>query len=225
MSDEAEPERASRREAVALVRDPAAVAQREAENGVRQFDAVLVEINEALHKGHSPLRVRPSLVMELNRLAIDGINNYAGVFRPHAMGITNSKHTPPPAREVPRLVEELCDYIERNWEKPAIHLAAYVLWRVNWIHPFDDGNGRTARALCHFVMCVRMGAPLPITDTIPDQISRNKGPYYRALEAADAAFGQGRIDVSDLEALLQRLLARQLAELYERATGSKFEPG
>ncbi|MBM3491605.1 MAG: Fic family protein, partial [Alphaproteobacteria bacterium] len=28
----------------------------------------------------------------------------------------------------------------------------------NWIHPFDDGNGRTARALCHFVMCVRMGA-------------------------------------------------------------------
>jgi hypothetical protein len=27
----------------------------------------------------------------------------------------------------------------------AIHLAAYLMWRLNWIHPFADGNGRTAR--------------------------------------------------------------------------------
>jgi len=108
------------------------VAQREAENGVRQFDAILARIDDALRQGHAPLRVRPSFVMELNRLAIEGISDYAGVFRPHAIGITNSKHRPPPAREVPRLVEELCDYIERNWEKTAIHLAAYVLWRINW---------------------------------------------------------------------------------------------
>ena len=94
-----------------------------------------------------------------------------------------------------------------------------MLWRLNWIHPFDDGNGRTARGLSHLVTCVRLGYLLPGTKTIPDQIASNKTPYYRALESADDAFTDGRIDVSALEALLGTMLAAQLADVHRQATG------
>ncbi|HET9282483.1 MAG TPA: Fic family protein [Candidatus Angelobacter sp.] len=58
---------------------------------------------------------------------------------------------------------------QRELRKSAIHLAAYVIWRLNWIHPFADGNGRTSRALSYLVLCTRLGERLPGTVTIPDQ--------------------------------------------------------
>jgi Fic family protein len=114
----------------------------------------------------------------------------------------------------------MCEYVNQNWmEKHAIHLSAYVLWRLNWIHPFTDGNGRTARAASYVVLCARLGLRLPGSNTIPDQISADKTPYYTALEAADEAAEQGRIDVSRLEGHLESLLARQLVRVMEAATG------
>jgi len=44
----------------------------------------------------------------------------------------------------------MCDHINENWAKLSpLHLAAYTLWRMNWIHPFVDGNGRTSRAVSY----------------------------------------------------------------------------
>ncbi|MGH9651267.1 MAG: Fic family protein, partial [Terriglobales bacterium] len=85
---------------------------------------------------------------------------------------------------------------------------------------FTDGNGRTARALSYLVLCVRLGYRLPGTNTIPAQIARDKMPYYRALEAADAAFEAARLDLSDLEGLLSTLLANQLLSVHKEATGA-----
>ena len=46
--------------------------------------------------------------------------------------IGGSRHQPAAAHQVPELVEDLCEYINANWEdKAATHLAAYVLWRLN----------------------------------------------------------------------------------------------
>lgn len=115
----------------------------------------------------------------------------------------------------------MCDYVNDEWDaKPAIHLSAYVMWRLNWIHPFDDGNGRTSRMLSYVVLCIRSGQQLPGKNTIPEQISRDKKSYYHALDAADAACKEGRIDVARLEELLSGLLANQLLEAYKTATGS-----
>jgi Fic family protein len=62
---------------------------------------------------------------------------------------------------VPSLVEELCDYVNDNWESSTpIHLAAYVMWRLNWIRPFADGNGRTSRILSYVVLSIRSGIRL-----------------------------------------------------------------
>ena len=57
--------------------------------------------------------------------------------------IGKSSHMPPRHVEVPDHVTDMCSYVNDHWEdQNATHLAAYVLWRMNWIHPFADGNGR-----------------------------------------------------------------------------------
>jgi Fic family protein len=116
-------------------------------------------------------------------------------------------------------MEHMCDYVNDNWEKSSpVHLAAYALWKLNWIHPFTDGNGRTARALSYLLLCLRVGYRLPGTDTIPDQISRDKTPYYKALEAADKVWSEKKLDLSELEELLSGLLANQLVSVHQQAT-------
>jgi Fic family protein len=91
---------------------------------------------------------------------------------------------------------------------------------MNWIHPFADGNGRTARAISYVVLSVKLDSLLPGTPTIPDQIASDKRPYYEALEMADAAWVGDRIDVSALETLLSGMLAKQLLNAAKEAAGA-----
>jgi Fic family protein len=117
------------------------------------------------------------------------------------------------------LVEDLCEYVNAGWEElPALHLAAYVLWRLNWIHPFTDGNGRTSRAASYLVMCCKLGYVLPGKQTIPDQISENKKPYYEALEAADDSLTAGKLSLVNVEEMLSMMLSRQLYSVLVDAT-------
>ncbi len=152
--------------------------------------------------------------------SLAGISAYAGNYRPGGVAIQGSKHEPVGAHLVPELVEEMCDYVNDHWiDSTPIHLAAYLMWRLNWIHPFADGNGRTSRIVSYVVLSIRAGAILPGTPTIPDQIVDNRAPYFEALDAADAAFREGTVNVSKMEALLAALLAKQLAGFYQAAGG------
>lgn len=151
--------------------------------------------------------------MTLNRFAVEGLVSAPGRYRLGDMTIPGSPHQPPPPTEVAVLVEEMCDYVNKNWgERSPVHLAAYVMWRLNWIHPFQDGNGRTARASSYLVLCARLGHDLPGEATMPTHIAGDKEPYYSALEAADLAFREGRVDLSTLERLLEDTLIRQIRE-------------
>lgn len=122
---------------------------------------------------------------------------------------------------VPEETEHLCEYVNDNWtKKSALHLAGYVLWRLNWIHPFADGNGRTARTVSYVVLSVKLDSLLPGVPTIPDQIASDKTPYYSALEAADDVWKQSqRVDVSALESMLEGMLAKQLVSAASQAAG------
>ena len=82
---------------------------------------------------------------------------------------------------------------------------------------FVDGNGRTSRVVSYLVLCVRLGYVLPGTITIPEQISKNKDPYYQALEAADKANASGKLDLTEMEHLLESLLANQLVSVLDSA--------
>jgi Fic family protein len=216
----AEEDRHSRALEAELISDPNEKAKAEVRNGLRQFDAVLEAIEFWTHTERK-FKLRPSLVLQLHRVALEGISSYAGNFRPAGIKIGGSKHQPVEAYLVPEKVEELCDYVNEHWDKSAMHLAAYVLWRLNWIHPFTDGNGRTSRALSYLMLCLRLGYALPGVNTIPEQIASNKGPYYRALELSDEASRKGTLDLSAFEELLSGLLANQLVSVHLAATSPK----
>lgn len=197
---------------VELVANPEEKARREAKNGLRQFDDAVEQIEYWLQPERRPFKLRPSAILALNRTALDGLSRYAGNYRPTEIEIKGSHHKPPAAHLVPELVEEFCDYVNENWGRSPIHLASYALWKLNWIHPFVDGNGRTSRAVSFVILCVRLGYRVPGSLTIPEQISRDKSPYYKALESADESYRKDqKIDVTPMETLLGTLLANQLA--------------
>ena len=68
-------------------------------------------------------------------------------------------------------MDQFLSVIHENWttiDHPTL-LPAYALWRLNWIHPFIEGNGRTARAACYYLICLRNGGLLPGIKIVPEQ--------------------------------------------------------
>jgi Fic family protein len=192
----------------------------EARNGLLQFDEVLNLIDQA----KTGFKLRPSTIQRLQRMAIQDIYTCAGNYRTGPVFIAGTTHQPPPAHEVAERTEELCDYVNSNWDQNALHLSAYVMWRLNWIHPFSGGNGRTSRAVSYLVLCARLGYRISGTDTIPEQIVKNRQPYYESLDAADAAWSNNNIiDLSAMERLLEHALAVQLSSVLEAAGRPKHD--
>jgi Fic family protein len=216
-SGEREP-RESRAAEPELITDPDLKAEAEAANGLLQYDYAVKSVSEALER--LPLKLRVSRILSFQREALQGISAFAGLTRPAGVEIEGSTHEPPGAHLVQELLEEMCNYVNERWkEAAAIHLAAYAMWRLNWIHPFVDGNGRTSRILSFYVLSVKLGSVLPGTPTFPDLVKAHRHAYEDALDSADAACKEGRIDVSAMEELIESLLAKQLARVYELAGG------
>jgi Fic family protein len=144
---------------------------------------------------------------------MDGLVPTAGQARTRSdLEIHGSTHVPPPADQVPGLLAEACDFIVANPKERPLFLAAYIMWRVCWIHPFDDGNGRAARSASYLLLGVSLGLELHGTHPIPERIKHAPRAYWRALEAADHAWANGRLDVSVLEGLLDHYLQAQLRD-------------
>jgi Fic family protein len=214
-------DRKSEAESPSLINDPTKLAEREAANALDQFDWAMSEVGGWVSKKKPNLKI--SMLLRLHRKAMDGIDSYAGNFRPAAVAIKGSGHQPISCDDVPSYIEDMFEYLDSNWDdKTAIHLSSYVMWRLNWVHPFADGNGRTSRMLSYMVLCGSLGHLLPGTRTIPEQISEDKGPYYAALEAADKCYKAGRVDVSKMEKLLEDYLTVQLVEIHDQANGKQI---
>lgn len=201
-----------------LLTDPEEIARQEAQNAVKQFDAVLDLIDQVARDGRV-FRLRPSTILSLHKLALDGLSRFAGTWRPSKVEIEQSGHKPPHESQVPALMEDLCDWVNENFNsRSALTLCAFVMWRLNWIHPFLDGNGRTSRAVAYLVLCAKLGDRLPGALTIPEQIAADRDPYYEALESADASCDDERFNLDAMEQLLTHYLGVQLASTFERAS-------
>ena len=123
-------------------------------------------------------------------------------------------HIPPHFKDVPNEMDRFFSVIHENWtivDHPT-QLAAYALWRLNWIHPFIEGNGRTARAACYYLICMRQGRLLGGKNTVPERIRANRDPYIAGLKAADLGWEQGQYDVTELTVYLEQLLKGQIEE-------------
>lgn len=214
-------ERHSEADVPSLVADETARAEREASNAIVQFDRVLDMIDNVV-RGGQPFRLRVSLIQDLHRLALDGLSAYAGNWRPGDVRIGHSRHEPPKAHLVAGLMEEMCDWINDRFHTASpITLCAYTMWRLNWIHPFDDGNGRTSRAVAYFVLGASVGYRLPGRVTIPELIAANKAPYYRALELIDdSARREDEPALTPMKELIEGYLAKQLADAFEAANSA-----
>ena len=95
-----------------------------------------------------------NMIKNLHKLFFQKIDpNAAGHYRDVQVLITGTDYVPPSAIEVPSLMKELSDDLENKWnmEHPVI-LAAYAHQRLVDIHPFEEGNGRTARLLMNLIL-------------------------------------------------------------------------
>ncbi len=173
------------------------------ENGVRQYDFLRSIVGTSLALGRPFLSSQ--VIKALNYHAIACLHAYAGEFRP--CKVTVGAHNPPSEYRVQSLMDDFVNVVNRNWESAdPVALAALVLWRLNWIHPFINGNGRTARAACYFVLCVKIGAWLPGSVILPELIRRERARYEAGLQHADTTG-----DISLLHGLLAELVQEQLA--------------
>ena len=188
-----------------LLCDPADKARLEARNAILQFERV----RTIAASQFGQLALSPAILCDLHKMAIQGIYGCAGSLRTGPVSIGGTGHQPPDHTQVPSFVDEMCDYA--NGQTDPIHASAYLMWRLNWIHPFFGGNGRTSRAVSYLALLAGFGFELPGTTTVPDFITQARQPYYDALDAADAAYAQGQIDVIAMEFLIADLLKKQLA--------------
>ena len=191
--------------------------QLEVENGFRQYDLTLDIIRYYLDP-ERPFALRVPLILDLQREAVASIEAAPGELRTTAVAITKSKHTPPGPHLVKNYLTEFCDHINDNWhERTAFYLSAYAMWRLNWIHPFTDGNGRTSRALSYALLNIKLGYVLPGAPTILQQIEEDNSHYIEALEFADKAASKGTEDVDEMKRMIRAMLARQLLSVIDAA--------
>jgi Fic family protein len=196
--------------AVREAEHPALYTHIQEQNLLRQYSLLTNCIEIGLTKGVDAFD--KYTLWSLNAAAVSNIAQFGGRFREQPIYV--GKHIPPHFKEVPTLIDQFISVIHENWDisDHPTELPAYALWRLNWIHPFIEGNGRTARAACYYLICLKYGALLPGRKTIPERIRENRDAYYAALQAADKAWADGQFDVSALAEYLETLLEAQLRE-------------
>lgn len=180
------------------------------QNLIRQYDLLTNCIEVGLMQG--PTALDKYTLWSLNHVAVANISQFGGRFRQEPIYVGN--HLPPYFREVPELMDRFISTIHENWFNwTATELAAYGLWRLNWIHPFIEGNGRTARATSYYLLCVRAGSLLSGRRIVPERIRDSRSRYVDALHAADRAWEEGNLDFSEMEGYLAELLEAQLRDV------------
>lgn len=150
-------------------------------------------------------KVSSGLIKSLNHHAIACLHLNAGEYRPCDVSVGD--HEPPPHYRVPELMNEFVNSLNRYWnDSDALELGTYALWKLNHIHPFINGNGRTARALSYYLICVKMGRLLTGDRILPQLIRDQRDECIRLLRQTDQDFESGFVA---LQEFVQRLLEEQ----------------
>lgn len=178
------------------------------DNLERQYDFLRSIVRAAIATERPMISTR--IIGALNAHAITCLHVNAGLYRPGPVTVGN--YEPPAHFHVPELMNDFVNYVNRMWGTvDTVVLAAYALWRLNNIHPFVNGNGRTARALCYYIICINAGGMLAGETIIPELIKRDRVEYVELLRATDASAQAGTLQLSGLHEFLVRLIEEQLA--------------
>lgn len=119
-------------------------------------------------------------IRNLQKLVVkETASNIAGSYRGGNVIITGASHRPPDAFEVPNLMRNAVNWINAGKKKlHPVELAALAHHKIVYIHPFFDGNGRTARLLMNLLL-MRAGYPLAVV------LKNDRKRYYQTLAQAD----------------------------------------
>ncbi|HOI59822.1 MAG TPA: Fic family protein [Candidatus Pacearchaeota archaeon] len=134
---------------------------------------------ELMNKGNNTI-ITETLIRSLNYIVVQNTDKiFAGKYRDGNVIIAGADHKPPKAIDVPKLMNELILSIRKNKKKlHPVELAAIAHHKLVFIHPFFDGNGRTAR-LIQNIITMQEGYPLTII------LKNDRKKYYNTLSQAD----------------------------------------
>ncbi|WP_425501562.1 Fic family protein [Roseobacter ponti] len=145
----------------------------------------------------------------INFHAIACLHSNAGQYRPGPVQV--GEYLPPAHYRVPDLMDDFVNLTNRQWDaSDPVELSAFVLWKLNHIHPFVNGNGRTARAASYFVLCVKLGGWLEGDTILPELLRANREEYVEALKLVDESADNGSVDLSPLHKIIADHLTTQL---------------
>jgi len=119
-------------------------------------------------------------VLRTHELVLSGVDETAGRYRTSTVRIAGATFMPPPSGEVRQRILDLLGWLRDNPDElTPIELAALFHHRLVQIHPFNEGNGRTARLLMNAIL-IRNGYPY-----ITNITHRDRARYLRTLSEAD----------------------------------------
>lgn len=113
----------------------------------------------------------------------------AGTYRTGAVGVlkdTKVSHVAPPASLLPELMGKLFHFLgDRKVKHSPLILSAVAHYEIEFIHPFEDGNGRIGRLWAHVILVHYH----PVFEAVlfESLIKERQKEYYRVLEACDRA--------------------------------------
>jgi Fic family protein len=168
--------------------------KQEVENIITACNAIGTQLAE----GKLP-PVAPDLVIAYNRRVLSQLplpkEVAAGEYRAYSVVVGNV-YRGAPAEDCPFLMERLCQWLNGDdfTAEPGMELVYAIIKAVlahlylAWIHPFGDGNGRTARLL-EFHILLSAGVPSPAAHLLSNHYNETKVDYYRQLDQASKSGG------------------------------------
>ena len=145
---------------------------------------------------HKNEEITPEKILYIHQLISGGTLDEVedeGRFRDnddvHVVNYSNSEivHTPPPKDELVELINDLCSFFNKDSDRHFIHpiiKGCIIHFMIGWIHPFTDGNGRTARAVFYWYM-LKKGYWLTEYLSISRIIKDTKHQYEKAYLFTD----------------------------------------
>lgn len=194
--------------------------EQEVANVVRSYNAIL---DELLQGGAPKLSVE--IIQRFNREVLDGLelddDVRPGRIRKHSVVV--GPYRAPDWDRCGELLTQMCAWLnsptfvaDGPMKIPiAVIKAALAHLYLAWIHPFGDGNGRTAR-LCEFLVLVTSGVPTSAAHLISNHCNKTKDEYYRQLRYASESGGDTSRFLSYAVAGFVSGLTEQLDWVYKR---------
>ncbi|MEN6521893.1 MAG: Fic family protein [Armatimonadota bacterium] len=153
---------------------------------VQNYWSALVRVEEWAKKAMKP--ITEDTIKHIHAIVMNGSRSRPIPYRDGQNVIRDSLtggiiYLPPEAQDVPALMQELIKWIDaaEKEQVPAVIIAAFAHYQFVTVHPYYDGNGRTARLLATFILH-RRGYGLNGLFSLEEYHSRDLGAYYDALD-------------------------------------------